>query len=635
MIAMKARSVWGWLLLLNVVTGCGGSGRDEDAVKQQSSALTTTEHRIGISAPSGTDFRTFALGTNDSFQVGDRAQVKAAVTGTFAPISNTGSVTSGIGVSAQTGSITSVAPVTLHDRAQVTGSVTSGGGITLGNGVVVTGALAPNTALGIPDIASWRVEFPQSTQSVILQASQTANLLPGAYSSVTINRAAQVTLHSGAYYIDQLDLEPQGSIKLDESAGPIFVYVQTSLIYRGNLTGGTVGELLVAYLGSQLVTVIESPFSGTLLAPNATVRLGVGGTAHSGSVFPKDLQVDPDVQFNFVPFAGWASVPFDVTPILTCVEKRADNTFAALLGYYNPNANPATAPVGANNSFSTSPQDRGQPTGFLAGRFPTEFSVDFVGISSMTWQLDGNSLAIATSATACPTSFTASLVQDTTVALSSPEANFGSTRTLTIASGSDALVQFDRGQLKKTLGAGRYVTKAVLTLSQTSGAQPAVDALAMTRRWTELGATWDCVNDTDPSATGETCAPGDTWTLDRDDLTQKNPWHVFERETAVRRHARRLEPAGERWRSTSCCLGARGISGRNWLGRSFIARIGQPANPYPHCRDTAEDSARADRCRRFDRSPQSTDRATPCRWRDPYGFSGAGARWWTGRVRRS
>lgn len=518
-------SVAASLLALTAVVGCGG-GEDSgvhELVGRRNAALTT-QLRISIPVPSGSDFRRTALGSSGTLQIGDRASIKAA-SGGFAAMSNTGIVLSDVGVESQVGDVTSVARVSLHDRARVTGSVVSGDTVAQGSGVTVTGSVTMNQAFAPPDVAAWRIQFPSSSQNITLLQGQSANLAPGAYSHVTVNSSAHITLRSGTYFLDQLDLEPQAAVTLDESAGPIFIYVQTSIIYRGTVTGGTADKLLLAYLGSQPVTVIESSFNGTFVAPAAPVRFGVGGISHSGAIFAKDLQIDPDVRFSFVPFSGWDQVPFDVSPILNCVEKRGDNSFAALLGYFNPNSAPVAAPLGSANSFGT-PADRGQPTSFLPGRFPAEFSVDFNQSTSMTWQLDGSSLAIARSATACPTTFAESLAQDSTVVSSSAQANFGLSNTLTIGDGSDALVQFDRAQIKKALGAGRYVAQAVLTLTQVSGTHPAVEALALTRRWTELGATWSCVNDADPSATGESCASGDSWKLDRDDLTQKNPWRL-------------------------------------------------------------------------------------------------------------
>jgi len=88
--------------------------------------------------------------------------------------------------------------------------------------------------------------------------------------------------------------------------------------------------------------------------------------------------------------AGAQSDP--VRPILECVEDLGGGSFRAHFGYLNENAVDVTIPIGSDNKFTPSPQDRGQPTVFTPGRTPffpdSEFQVDFDG-SPLVWSLDG------------------------------------------------------------------------------------------------------------------------------------------------------------------------------------------------------------------------------------------------------
>ena len=59
-----------------------------------------------------------------------------------------------------------------------------------------------------------------------------------------------------------------------------------------------------------------------------------------------------------------------VTGTVTCYWPNADGTTTFSVGYVNTGATTVTIPVGANNYVSPSPQDRGQPTTFLAGSHP-------------------------------------------------------------------------------------------------------------------------------------------------------------------------------------------------------------------------------------------------------------------------
>jgi hypothetical protein len=58
-----------------------------------------------------------------------------------------------------------------------------------------------------------------------------------------------------------------------------------------------------------------------------------------------------------------------VTGTVTCYWPNADGSITFAVGYVNTGAT-VSIPVGANNYVTPSPQDRGQPTSFLAGSHP-------------------------------------------------------------------------------------------------------------------------------------------------------------------------------------------------------------------------------------------------------------------------
>jgi hypothetical protein len=519
---------WG-LAIVVVLAGCARGPRVGDEASAEGVVtfrqdLTASTQKLVVNLPSSSTVANVVLGAAGSLAVGDRATTKRA-DGTFAQVTNAGSASSNLGADSQVGDALSIAPLTLQDRAHVNGNATSAAGITRGTGTVVTGQVSQNTPIAY-DRLSWDVSFPASGPDVTVAPSGSKTLNPGSSGNVHAFAGATLSLRTGTYYMDSLFMEPQSHLAVNTTAGPVFVYLRQGFTFRGNtvFTGPT-DRLLIGYVGTA-APAFDTSFDGTFVAPNAAVTLGVGSTSYAGAVYAQSISVFPDVKVTQRVFSGWGQIAFDVVPTLSCVERRTDGSRAALLGYLNPNPQPVTVPIGTRNGVTPSPQDHGQPTAFLPGRFPAAFSVDFGTATSLTWQLDGASLAIPSTAAACPATQTAALVQDTTVAASAPKQSFGAGTTLTIGDDSHALVQFDRDAIKKAVGAGRYVTKAMLTLTQTSGDHPAVDALVLTRRWTEAGATWDCATDTDASATGESCAPGTTWTMKRDDSLSRNPWHV-------------------------------------------------------------------------------------------------------------
>ncbi|HEX3761025.1 MAG TPA: hypothetical protein VHW23_20160 [Kofleriaceae bacterium] len=355
--------------------------------------------QINIPMPSGVDFRTTAVAANGALAIGDRVQIRNPSSG-FGSVANAGTAGSDFGVSSSVGVVTSVAAVSLRDRSHVTGSVTSGGTVTQSSGVRVDGGVIANAPFGAPDIASWQIQVPPSSQSVILTRSQALDLLPGAYSQVTVYGGASLRLGAGTYFIDQLDLESQAGVTLDDSAGPIAIYVQSALIYRGNVTGGTGDRLLLAYLGSQAIA-LETSFHGTLVAPAASVRLGVGGTPHAGAVFARDIQVDPGVSFTAVPFASWDSVILGVAPTLNCVAQLDSNTFAAVFGYRNTASATVTLGAGPRN-FLSSTTDAGQPILFVPGEVPIATVQTFPAGSQLSWTIGQQSVVASAASNACP-----------------------------------------------------------------------------------------------------------------------------------------------------------------------------------------------------------------------------------------
>jgi hypothetical protein len=492
-------------------------------------ALTETR-RVTFTLPAGVDFRSVAVGANGTLNVGDRAEILTASAG-FALSTNAGITTTALsdyGVESKVGAVTSNAAVTLRDRARVTGSVVSGRTVTKRTGAVVTGTTTQNAVLTPVQQLSWTVPFELSTTDVTRSTGQSVTLAPGAYRNVTAFGTATISLAAGVYYFERLDIEPQASLILANN-GPVTIYVRTSLIIRGSMSGAAPENLLFTFLGTE-EPALEKSFNATIVAPNATVRLAVGGVTHSGAVLAKGVTIEPNVKFTFRLFSGWDVIPFNVIPVLSCAEQRPDGSWGALLGYYNPNRAPVTVPIGANNRFVPNPQSHGQPTTFLPGRLPTNFGIDFGTATSLTWQLQGSSLVVARTAPACVRSATFNGAADTTVAEATPRANFGFDARLKVGPGSHALIQFDRAAAKQQLGAGRLVTKATLQFTFAAGAKPPLEALGMARsRWTDLDATWNCAEDTLVGPNEESCAPGTAWNLarsDGDDDADTVPWRV-------------------------------------------------------------------------------------------------------------
>ena len=92
-------------------------------------------------------------------------------------------------------------------------------------------------------------------------------------------------------------------------------------------------------------------------------------------------------------------------PILECVfHDKGTGQYNAEWGYNNnDNSNSDTLPIGSDNSFSPTPEGRGQPTVFQPGQHDNVFAVTWNGVGSLTWTLSNHSESATTTSTACST----------------------------------------------------------------------------------------------------------------------------------------------------------------------------------------------------------------------------------------
>ncbi|MDZ4694754.1 MAG: PKD domain-containing protein, partial [Deltaproteobacteria bacterium] len=94
--------------------------------------------------------------------------------------------------------------------------------------------------------------------------------------------------------------------------------------------------------------------------------------------------------------------PSLVKPVLECVTQQDATHYTAFFGYSNTVAETVSVPVGANNKFTPSPQDRGQPIVFQPGRRVSVFSVPFNG-SNLVWKLGPRTSTASSGSKRCVT----------------------------------------------------------------------------------------------------------------------------------------------------------------------------------------------------------------------------------------
>jgi DNA-binding protein YbaB len=251
-------------------------------------------------------FPAICLYARGNMQLADGTKVKRQ-NGTFAPVVNAGSIETNIGSGAQVGDVFSRAPVVLRNNSSVNGSVRSMQAVTRQSGSTVSGTVTENGFIQVPNL-SLSVTFPGTNQgNKTVAPSGTLTLAPGAYADVVVNQNGTLFLSGGTYHMNNLTVEPGAKLSCTSQATQVTVYVKLGFIFRGSIiekNSSARPKFFLGCFGTSLIP-IEAPYTGTLVAPDAPVKLGtVGGAGHTGAFYVKDLTVDPLNTIVHFPFSG-------------------------------------------------------------------------------------------------------------------------------------------------------------------------------------------------------------------------------------------------------------------------------------------------------------------------------------------
>jgi hypothetical protein len=168
-----------------------------------------------------------------------------------------------------------------------------------------------------------------------LASGATATLAPGAYGTVVVPQGAILYLTGGTYTFVSLSIDTGGIVQGNTTSAPLVIYVQTSLHLFGSIVpSGGPSTFLLGYAGSTGL-LLESPFAGTLLSPNATLDLASlaslnpsppsGGpvAAHQGAFFATSIDVHQCADVVHVPFGGWsAMIPLQTAQIQNYIDEN-------------------------------------------------------------------------------------------------------------------------------------------------------------------------------------------------------------------------------------------------------------------------------------------------------------------------
>jgi hypothetical protein len=236
------------------------------------------------------DASTYSLMAAQSLALRDRTQVLDGQ-GLPAPVSSVGALS--VGVEARVGSINSLGGVTLQDRAHVFGYITTSESVSKQNQVTIDGPVAEHVSPTFgpaPSVAG--VGQVPSTWSGI-DPDQTITLAAGTHDNVRVSSRATLRLAAGRHVFASLSIEPQANVVPGDGLAEIVVVGDFTL--HGSIVPAPGSWLRLTLLGSGTYT-FETNFTGSVIAPNATLALGAGQQlSFVGSYYARNIEVRPDV----------------------------------------------------------------------------------------------------------------------------------------------------------------------------------------------------------------------------------------------------------------------------------------------------------------------------------------------------
>ena len=241
-------------------------------------------------------FQTVTVGphiqANGNFLVDNSAFIKDA-TGGPGQMLNSGNGETQLGVASTSGSITSVASVSLENNARVTGNVITAGTISLQSGATISGTRTQHASVVLPALPTLPT-FPPPVGPNITVNSGTQTLTPGSYPTVTLNSGATLIMTAGDFFIQNFFINSSVNVRLQVTPNTR-VFVQNQFAFRSPFvnSSGVLQPILLGFAGTSLT--VETTFNGTLLAPNGSVTFGISsGVNYHGAFFAQNIEVRPD-----------------------------------------------------------------------------------------------------------------------------------------------------------------------------------------------------------------------------------------------------------------------------------------------------------------------------------------------------
>jgi hypothetical protein len=327
-----------------------------------------------------------------------------------------------LGSGVETGHLFSFADAAVGTASIIHGGARSEGHITFGSGAHATETVAAPTELEPLSAASIAYTRPSAHSAGLALTAGVATASSNLnYGATTIGYGATLQLGAGDFHFDSLSVANGGLISVDNSKGPVRLFV-----YGGFSYAGLIRELLpdranVLFAVTSCTDIaVDGPFRGTLFAPFAAINVKAVPAGHTGAFYGASVNLQPGTTMRHHAFkrddcgqvddgcgntfgctatrlCATADALASVTPTAECVLARHDGTFVGRFGYNNSSSKQVAVSAGPTNQLSVGSQF--QPQVFEPGAHPAALYVKLQG--SLTWKVGTQQATISTSSPRC------------------------------------------------------------------------------------------------------------------------------------------------------------------------------------------------------------------------------------------
>jgi len=326
---VRVRIGWAAMVVAAALIGCVDIASDGSWGEEQRSFVPASHGRLSESVaatelavfvPLGVDRNRIAIAARDQLTIGEGARLLLGNTQLQPVVASMGRAR--IGQGAQLGSLYGEGSLTeIADGAQLRGYLEGCGAFQIGAARIDVGVLhRPNCEL---DEYRWASSFPSlnaGNRTSRALDSRPLDLAPGGYDAVELEPFSVLRLRTGTYYLNALVVQPNAVLELDNTLGPIKVWVRDQL----QLSNGTVDyslqpSIFFGYAGTR-PPLVSAELRGTFVAPVAALELPNTERPHSGAFFAASVRLADGA---VVEHRAFSSTPINQGPKSVCADCAA------------------------------------------------------------------------------------------------------------------------------------------------------------------------------------------------------------------------------------------------------------------------------------------------------------------------